>query len=150
QHHQAAARGPGRRGAPLPQAPQGGAARAHPGLFGDVVGGVPQQDDAGAGGSGGVGQQGVTGGAGGGGQAGGGLVAGPDQTPPVGPGPARGFGGEGGPAGAVGIQPVVDGQGQQTTTAATGPAGRQIEQRHGIAAARQGQGDRMGRVDLQA
>ena len=64
------------------------------------------------------------------------------QAAPVRPGLAGGAFGEGGPAGAVGVQPVVDGQGQQASAILAGPVGSQPKQGDGVAASGQGEGDR--------
>ena len=101
-----------------------------------------EQDDAGAGRAGGVGDQAVAGGAGGGGQARSGLRAGPRQGAPIGAGGAGGVCGEGGPAGAVGAKAVIDGQNQKAAAVVAGPAGGDLKQGDGVAAAGEGEGQR--------
>ncbi len=115
----------------------------------DVVGGMGKQDHARPTLAGGVGNEAVSGPAGGGRQTRGRLWSGPGQTAPVGPRVACGGFCEGGPSGAVGTQPVIDGQGQQSPTAGPGPIGGDPQQGDRIAAARQGQGDRMIDVTFQ-
>jgi len=88
---------------------------------------VAQQDDAGSGRAGGLGQPGVARAAGGGGQAGARLGAIPAQSLPVCTLGEGGVAGEGRPARAVGVQTVVDGQGQDAATILTAPVGRQFQ-----------------------
>ena len=101
-----------------------------------------QQDDPRPGLSRGVSDQAMAGHAGGGGQTRRRFGAGPVQPAPVRPGLAGGVSGEGGPAGAVGVQPVVDGQGQQASAVLTRPVDGQPQQGDGVPAAGQGEGDR--------
>lgn len=108
-----------------------------------------EEDDAGPGGAGGVGDQAVAGGAGGGGQAGGGFGADPREGAELGPGGAGSLFGEGGPAGAVGAESVIDGQGQQRAAMVAGPAGGDLQQGDGIAAAGQGERQRTGAAGLE-
>lgn len=108
-----------------------------------------EQDDARASFAGGVGDQGVASAAGGGGQAAGGFGPGPCQAAPVGVGVSRRPFGEGGPAGAVRGQAVVDGEGQQASTALPRPVGGDMQQGDGVAAAGQGEGDGMARIRFQ-
>jgi hypothetical protein len=70
----------------------------------------------------------------------------PSQTLPVGTLGQGGVTGEGGPARAVRVQAVVDGQGQDAATILTAPVGRQLQQGERVATA--GQAERYGPVDL--
>lgn len=107
---------------------------------------MAQQDDAGPGRAGGIGQQGMAGAASGGGKAGARLGAVPIQALPVGPLSQGRVAGEGGPADAVGVQAVVDGQGQDAATMSLRPGGCQFQQGERVAAARKAQDDR--RIDM--
>ncbi len=142
EQHQPPALRPRRGRGPVAQAAEGGALGPHQIAFGHVAGGVGEQDDAGAGLAGGFGDQAMTGGAGGGGQAGRRFRARPRQGAPVGAGGEGGLPGEIGPAGAVGVQAVVDGEGQQTAAVVAGPAGGDLQQGDGVAAAGEGEGQR--------
>lgn len=90
-----------------------------------------------------IGDEGVTGGAGGGLEAGRGFVARPVQGLPVGADGPRLRTGADHPGGAVGIQPVIDGERQQASPGRPRPIDRDMQQSDGIAAAGQGDGDRM-------
>ena len=108
-----------------------------------------EQDDARASGPRRIRDQPVAGRAGGGGQTGRGLVSAPVESAPVGAGgPGRRFR-EGGPACAVGIETVVDGQGQQAAAVRPRPVGGETQQGEGVPAAGQGQGERMIDVGLE-
>lgn len=102
-----------------------------------------EQNDPGTGSPGSLGHQAMTGDASGGGQTGLGFRTGPVQTAPISPGINRGPFREGGPVGAGGVQPVVDGQGQQTAVVRPGPVGGEPEQGDGVPAPGQGQRDGM-------
>lgn len=83
------------------------------------------------------------------GKPGGGFGAAPVEPAPVGPGLTGGAFGEGGPARTVGVETVIDGQGQEAPAVGAGPVGGEMQQGEGVAAARQGQGERMIDVRLQ-
>lgn len=107
-----------------------------------------EQDDAGSGLARRLGDQAMTGHAGGGGQAGRGPGAGPGQAAPVRPGLAGGARGETGPGGAVGVEAVIDRQGQKSAAVGPGPVGSEAQQGDGIAAAGQGERERTINLDL--
>ena len=65
----------------------------------------------------------------------------PANAAPFGPDRGCRLRGDGIPASACGAQSVVDGNGQQPTSAPRGPQCRQIQEGHGVAAAGQGQDD---------
>ena len=149
QQHQPPPLRPGGRRRPVPQSANRRTLRPHQRAFGDVVGGVGEQDDLCSGLARRLGDQAVAGAAGGDGQAGERLGTGPAQTAPVGADIAGGLFGEGGPAGAFGAQAVVDGQRQQPSAVRPRPVGGQVQQGDGVAATGQGEGDRMTGAALQ-
>lgn len=143
QQHEAPPLRPYWRRRPFSQLAEGRAFGPHQIGLGDVVGSMGEKDDTGAGGSGGFGDQGVAGGAGGGLHPGGGLVAGPAQGLPVSAQAPRMFPRTGGPGDAVGVEAMVHRQGQQAANVCLRPSGHQMQQGDGIAAAGQGDGNRM-------
>ena len=108
------------------------------------------EDDPGPGLTGGVSDQPMTGQTGGGRKPRGRLVTRPDQPPPLGAEGAGGRCGPGRPAGAVGVEAVIDGQGQQRTALRPCPVGGKVQQGDGIAAAGQGDDDRIRAVGPKA
>lgn len=108
------------------------------------------QDDMGAGLAGRPGDESMPGDARRGGQAGGGLVAGPDQPAPVG---ADGAGGGlrlGRPVGAVGVEAMVDRERQKAAAVRAGPVGGEMQQGDGISAPGKGDGEGAVAVGAQA
>ncbi len=143
QQHQPAPLRPGGRRRPAAQASQRRALGPHPLALGDVIGGVAGQDDARPRIPRRLGQQGVAPRPRPRRKAGAASRLRPDQTAPVGARRARCLGGEPRPGRAVGIEVVIDRQGQQPPPPRARPFGGEVQQGHGVAPARQGQGDRL-------
>ncbi|MNJ56506.1 hypothetical protein D3C77_520560 [compost metagenome] len=136
--HQPAPLGPGGRRRPVAQASQRRALGPHPLALDDVVGRVAGQDHARARRSRRLGQQGVARRARARRGAGSAARAFPDERPPVGARRARRRAGEPGPGRAVGMEGVIDRQGQQAPPPRPRPGGGQLQQGQGVAPARQG------------
>ncbi len=150
QQHQPAPLRPDGRRRPVAQAPQRRAPGPHPFALGHVIGRVAGQDDARARVPRRLGQQGVARRPRARRDAGSASRLRPEQSAPIGARRAGGFGGETGPGRAVGIEVVVDRQGQQPPPPRLRPCGGEVQQAHGVAPARQGQGDRFRSSVVQA
>lgn len=142
QHEDSPSLRPDRRRRPFAGIGDGRTLGPHRCALGQIAGGVAQQQDLRPGLAGGSSQQGVTRAAGRGGQSRRRLVAGPGercrrraQRPRLG----DGFGG---PAGAVGLKPMIDHQRQHGPIA--GPIQNRLQQEERVAAAGKSDGDRRG------
>jgi len=143
QQHEAPSLRPHWRRRPFSQLAESRSLGPHQIGLGDVVGSVGEQDHARARRSRRVSDQGMAGGAGRGLQPGRRLFAEPPKPLPIGAERPCLFACPHGPREAVRVQAVVDGQGQQAAAVGPRPLGGKMQQGDGIAAAGQGDGDRM-------